>query len=264
MIYHEFAFSWIFFFLRVIVAHSLPPRRWPPMCCEPKTETDFFLRLHLYANVRINFFLRVFILVLTGSYPFAQWIYRTSILQLLQNRSKCCAHIPFKLLCTLAMLWAVRRITYSLNESLCRITAWQQRWRRRWTIGRAERERKMDYVNCVLGALASIERRKKKWKNKASVAIVSHFYFRSRCTRYTVKRVRCARLPCFFFRSFAYEFIMKNSRFNFYLHAQKKRDHFFFAFKYTQKLWSDFFFPFFHFPFFFLVCAVQFVCSCIN
>lgn len=90
MIYHEFAFS---YFFHVIVAHPLPPRRWPPMCCEPKTETDFsFFLVYICMQMCESIFLRVFILVLTGSYLFAECIYRTSILQTPTEPSQCRAH----------------------------------------------------------------------------------------------------------------------------------------------------------------------------
>lgn len=164
-------------------------------------------------------------------------------------------HIPFKLLCTLAMQYAVRRLTYSLNESLCWIIWWR---RRRWTIGRAKR--KMDYVNCVLGALASHnsyllsnERTKKK---EARVAIVSHFY-----CRYAVHR--WSRAMCTFAVSFSFahmNFLWKILVSIFI--CERKTEQLFFSlflhgFKYVHtKLICDFSSVTF--------CAAQFVCSCIN
>lgn len=166
-------------------------------------------------------------------------------------------HIPFKLLCTLAMQYAVRRLTYSLNESLCRIIWWR---RRRWTIGRAKR--KMDYVNCVLGALAShnsyllSNERIKKTKKKMKPALPS-FLISIAATQFTVDRVRCARLPYpfhsriwIFYEKFSFQFLFaseKQSSFFLFLHG----------FKYVHtKLICDFSSVTF--------CAAQFVCSCIN
>lgn len=125
------------------------------------------------------------------------------------------AHIPFKLLCTLAMQYGVRRITYSLNESLCRIIWWR---RRRWTIGRAKR--KMDYVNCVLGALASRNSyllSNERIKKRSPRCHRFSFLLPLRSTPLIACDAHVWRI--LFIR--AYEFFMKNSRFNFYLHAKK-------------------------------------------
>lgn len=103
----------------------------------------------------------------------------------------------------------------------------------------------MDYVNRALGALALHNFYLLSNAKSARVAIVSHFYIRSAVNHWT--RVACTVRVSF---PFAYEIIMKNSRFDFHFYSDaKKRPFFFFGLNVnnTTKLLCHFFYTFSHF-----------------